>query len=214
MGHYKADNLDRNINWKRLHDWVKVSLKEDKTGHDYEHIKRVLKTAIKIADKCTNVDYDVLFASCLLHDISFKDGYVIDHHIKAAEESAEILKLLGFNEEKVSKIKEAIEDHVGHMKKPLRENFQLQIESKILRDADNIDALGSIGLIRMISFCFSKGIPYFITKEDKLDESLYGSVKFLVDWPEKMLTAEGRRIGEKRADILKRFLEQLEKDYS
>ena len=210
----EQSKLDKKINWKKLHDYVKISLKDDKTGHDYEHTRRVLLIAADIAKSCANVDYDVLTAACLMHDIAYKDGPVKDHHIKGAEESESIIRILGFDNLKVKKIKEAIEDHVGHVQKPLRKNEELQIESRILRDADNIDALGAIGLIRQISFCVARGIPYFISKEDKFNESVYGGIREIMTWADNMLTVGGRKIAKERLKIMKDFLEQMEKEYS
>ena len=66
-------------------------------AHDTEHIYRVLYTAMDIAAQEKAVDYDVLIAACLLHDIGrqeqFEDptlchaavgaekayGYLVDH---------------------------------------------------------------------------------------------------------------------------------------
>jgi uncharacterized protein len=205
--------LDQNINWKKLHSYVKTNLKDDKTGHDYEHTKRVLMIALEIAENCSWVDYDVLVASCLLHDIAYREGVVKNHHLKGAEDSESILRFLGFNELKIKKIKDAIEDHGCHIGKPVRKNEELQIESKILRDSDNIDALGAIGLARQISFCASQGIPIFKSKEDIFNQSMYGGVKEIITWADKMLTVSGKKIAEKRVQIMKDFLRQIEEEF-
>ena len=39
------------------------------TAHDKEHIYRVLFNALEIAKTESNVNYDILVAACLLHDI-------------------------------------------------------------------------------------------------------------------------------------------------
>jgi uncharacterized protein len=208
------NKLDKKINWKKLHAYVKEGLKNDKTGHDYEHTGRVLNLALDIAEKIKTVDYDVLVAAALLHDIAYRHGYLKDHHLVGAEESEDILKLLNFSEEKIKKIKIAIEDHVGIIGEPLRKDSELLIESKILRDADNIDALGSIGIIRMISFCTSKNYHYFISKADKFGESIYGSLKGLLEWPNKMLTSEGKKLADSRLPLIKDFLKQIEEEYA
>lgn len=44
----------------------------DDSAHDKEHIYRVLYHAMEIAKTLQNVDYDVLIAACLLHDIGRK----------------------------------------------------------------------------------------------------------------------------------------------
>ena len=47
----------------------------DDSAHDKEHIYRVLYNALAIAQTEDNVDYDVLIASCLLHDIGRKEQF-------------------------------------------------------------------------------------------------------------------------------------------
>lgn len=205
------ERLDKTINWQRLNDYVKESLKYEKTGHDYNHTKRVLKIALEIADKCENVDYNILVASCLLHDIANRDGRIPEHNIASGDESETIVKLLGFNDEKALKIKQAIWNHV--FREDNIENNLLQIESKILMDSHNIDNLGSIGLIKIAARSLKKELPIFTTKEDSLGDSIYGNIKFLLSMPQRMLTQEGNKIASTRIKILKDFLEGLEKEY-
>lgn len=209
-----SEHLNKDINWKRLHDFVREGLKDDKTGHDYEHTRRVVKIAVQIAGKMKSVDYDVLVAASLLHDIAYRHGAIKNHHLVGAEEAIGVLKTLNFPESKIEKIKLAIEDHVGIIGEPVRKDDELEIESKILRDADNVDALGSIGVIRMIAFCTSHNYNYFRSKEDKFNESIYGALKGLLNWPSKMLTEEGRRLADSRIPVIRDFLSEIEKEYS
>ena len=44
-------------------------------AHDKEHIYRVLYNALEIAKTENNVNYDVLIAACLLHDIGRKEQF-------------------------------------------------------------------------------------------------------------------------------------------
>jgi len=196
--------------WQELLKITKEGLTNDKTGHDYEHTIRVLKNALLIS-RSYEVDYDILIASCLLHDIAYRNGRVNDHHLVGAKIAGEVLNELKFPKDKIKKVVIAIEDHVTHMVAAIRKNEDLQIESKILRDCDNIDAVGSIGLIRMISFCVSQGFPYF-SLEEGFNKSIYSGVNELTKWPAKMLTPEARKLGEERIKILQDFTEQLEKE--
>ena len=45
------------------------------TAHDREHIYRVLYQAMELAKGEAGVDYEVLTAACLLHDIGRKEQY-------------------------------------------------------------------------------------------------------------------------------------------
>lgn len=194
----------------KIDELVKEKLKNDKTGHDYAHTKRVLNNALKLLENYPEADKEILVVACLLHDIAYEDGPVRQHHLVGARKAEKILKNFNFPEEKIKKIFLAIEDHVGQTISPIRKNEELQIESKILRDADNIDALGENGLKRMIAFTKHQNIPDFISKEDGLDQSLYGNLKALLTWPEKMLTPEGKSLGRQCLQPIKEFMKQLE----
>lgn len=197
------------IDWPQLVKTVKSSLEKENTGHDYEHAKRVLANAIMIS-KSKQIDNDVLLAACLLHDIAFKDGFVVDHHIVGAKQSKEILKKINFPKEKIEKVVLAIEDHMGNIVAPIRKAEELQIESKILRDADNIDALGEIGLQRAIKFNQNVNRPEIISLKDKFEDSLYGALKGMIAWPDKMLTPEGKSIGKERTKVMEEYLKKIE----
>ena len=65
---------------------------------------------------------------------------------KAAEEASAILQLVAYNSQEVAKICQIIVEH----------SFSLclnpsSIESAILQDAGRLDALGAIGLMRMVT---------------------------------------------------------------
>ncbi len=206
--------LNKTYEWKKLERFVRNKLARDKTGHDYEHTRRVLKISLKLARKYNHIDYDVLVASCLLHDISYAKGLVKNHHFASARYALPILRRYRFPEDKIKIIQEAILHHVAHMTKAIQKNPEkIFIEAKILRDADNLDCLGSIGIIRMILYSINQKIPYFKSKRDKLDESFYGNIKFLLGWHKKMLTSEGKKLAKERTKILKIFLRQIKKEH-
>lgn len=193
---------------------VEIKLKNDKTSHNYNHALRVLKNAREIAKYYKNVDYQVLDAACLLHDISFQHGFVKNHPIVGAKQCKPILKRLNFSEDKIQKVSRCILNHMGNLEKSPENPKKLPIEAKILRDADNLDALGSIGIIRYVEFANSRGYPYFKSKKALFGDSVYSGVKALLTWPDKMLTKEGRKIAKKRCKIMRDFLNQFEKEYS
>ncbi|RKJ07435.1 HD domain-containing protein [bacterium D16-54] len=68
------------------------------TAHDKEHIYRVLGHALEIAKTEMNVNYDILIAACLLHDIGRKEqlenppiAYPFPrHYLKTIQEAAHV----------------------------------------------------------------------------------------------------------------------------
>lgn len=197
----------------RLEAYVKKSLKNDKSGHDYTHTKRVLKNMFMIVENSLEADKDVLIISCWLHDIAYKDGVIKDHHLVGAREAEEFLKKIGYPEEKIKKVKIIIEDHVRKTTKPLRSDSELCIESKILLDADHLDALGKIGIKRASKFNREAKRPEIISKEDKFNDSLYGSLKQITLWAENTFTLEGARIAKLRVKPIRPYLTKLEKKF-
>ena len=66
------------------------------SAHDKEHIYRVLNVALEIAEGETDVNYDVLIAACLLHDIARQEQYEnpkIDHAVFGAQKAYEFLTI-------------------------------------------------------------------------------------------------------------------------
>lgn len=121
-----------------------------------------------------------------------------------------MLQKLGMKEAKIPKVKESIIDHCARFNPTGKKWAEFTIETRIHRDADEIDALGYIGLARMITYSASQGWPYFKSKNDKVDVSLYGNVKYLAKWPETMMTPEGKKIGKEKTKILLQFMKGLE----
>jgi HD superfamily phosphodiesterase len=89
----------------------------------------------------------------------------------------------------------------------------LSIEAKIFYDADTLDALGAIGIIRMILFSENQKIPYFSSRGDKVDSSFYGNIKFLKNIEKNLMLPLTKKIAKKRMKIVKNLLKQIENEY-
>jgi len=171
-----------------------------------------LKNALEIAKSYPEVDLEILIAACWLHDIGFKNGFVKDHHLLGARYAEQFLGSLDFPRTKVAKVIIAVKDHVRKVAKPIRSDSELLIESKILADADNLDALGKIGIKRQLDFCKANNMPLFLSKDDKFNESAYGGLKEIITWADKMLTPEGKTLGQPRVKIMGAFIKKLEEN--
>lgn len=105
------------------------------SAHDAEHIYRVLNQALIIAKSCENVNYDILIAACLLHDVG-RPARFADPKLCHAEVGCEMayrfLMELGWSKDACNQIKHCVWTH------RFRNNRQPEtIEAKILFDADN-----------------------------------------------------------------------------
>lgn len=122
-------------------------------AHDKEHIYRVLYNALEIAKTEKNVNYDILIAACLLHDIGRKEQFenpALCHAIAGSEKAYQFLLSHGFEMSYAEQVKQCIKTH------RYRENSLPQsLEAKILFDADKLDVAGAIGIARTLLY---KGI--------------------------------------------------------
>jgi uncharacterized protein len=186
--------------------------------HDFMHTERVLNIALNIAED-ENVDMDVLRMAVLLHDIGRKEQDEscgeICHAENGAKIARKILREFGVDEVKINKICHCIETH-----RTRRDKAPESIEAKILFDADKIDGLGAIGVLRTASFAGHLGavvhnpeIDVEKTKAYSKDDSAYR--EFLVTHKniiDKIMTKKGKEIAQKRDRFMKDFFERANKE--
>ena len=123
------------------------------TAHDKEHVYRVLYNALEIAKTENDVNYDILIAACLLHDIGRKEQFENPdqcHAIIGSEKAYDFLLANGFAASYAEQVKQCIMTH-----RYRRDNPPQSLEAKILFDADKLDAAGAVGIARTLLY---KGI--------------------------------------------------------
>ncbi|EOT39181.1 HD domain-containing protein [Enterococcus columbae] len=133
-------------------DWVKQKCQHDFTGHDWWHISRVVRLAQAIA-QMEKADELLVTLAALLHDI-FDEKLVANPQKEQATVRA-FLYRQGLSEQVCQKIFNIIEEvsfKGGHNPKQ-----PSSLESKIVQDADRLDALGAIGIARTMCYSGSKG---------------------------------------------------------
>ncbi len=185
--------------------------------HDRYHAERVQRLAVRIALE-EGADVDVVRAAALLHDVARAmedEGRVEDHAEEGARIGEEILREVGFPEEKMRRAIECIKVHRFRGGKCAG-----SIEAEVLQDADRLDALGAIGLAR----AFARGgwenkpihDPSIPPKEAYDGESLT-SVNHIYEkilrLKEELNTETARRIGEGRHRFVEQFLERLWREW-
>ncbi len=123
------------------------------TAHDKEHVYRVLYNALEIAGEENNVNYDILIAACLLHDIGRKEQFenpALCHAEVGSEKAYQFLLAHGFETSYAEQVKQCIQTHRYRKSNPPQ-----SLEAKILFDADKLDVAGAIGIARTLVY---KGI--------------------------------------------------------
>lgn len=200
---------------------VKSLLEKEKSMHDWKHTFRVYENALRLC-KEEKADAQIVGLSALLHDC---DDYKV-----FGQESAEklintrrILAECGFEE----KVKDEVLDIVSNLgfSKYLSGQQKLGLNGKIVQDADMLDAMGNIGIVRTIVFNAVMGSGVFfdeekfprenLTKESyqakSKDEETAVNHMFekLLKLRDLMYTQSGRREAEIRHKAMFAFLEEF-----
>jgi uncharacterized protein len=184
--------------WKvKIYDLARSKFKHPAWG--WQHSERNYDVALRLAHgDHLNVDTDVLFAACFLHDMAAFPPYAksgVEHGDRAAQESGAVLRAAGFPMQKLAAVQAAERGHMYYRDPGNRP------EAIVLHDADSLDFLGDIGAARMIS----------LTGESAADfRSAIGSLRsFLHDIPPRLITKTARTIGAQRSAELRRYLDDL-----
>jgi len=184
-----------------IEDFVREQLSRNGKGaHTLDHSKRVYALSMRIG-RDSGADLNVLGAAALLHDIgrSKEDATGISHSILSGEMSQDILKDVGFNDDEIDKVVDAIRTH------RFSEGIEpSSLEGKILSDADKLDAMGAIGVFRAIAQANSTGggIKAFLKHADEK----------LLRLKDLMYTEGARTVAEERHNTLESFVMQLREE--
>jgi HD superfamily phosphodiesterase len=119
--------------------------------HAKDHILRVLRRCIRLG-KTLDADLEVLVAAVYLHDLG--RHYVDDkiHGALSALKAEPVLERINFPQGKRDAVLHAIRVHdVGATPED-----RTSLESKILYDADKVDTLGVVGVLRYIIHFYGK----------------------------------------------------------
>lgn len=125
---------------------VFIQDKHDKLqGHDYSHVMAVTNYAIEIAQRIPDtVDPFVLICGALFHDIG-RSGTTTGrlHGLRGAAIAGEYLKAIGIGDEIREQIVRIVVRHTETSMLPPE-----AVAEKVVFDADDLDRLGLIGMLR------------------------------------------------------------------
>ena len=213
---YTRASIDRLIgetpSLRALHAHASERLSDD-PGHDLAHAMRVALWTLKLGSN--TVDPLEGIAAALLHDIV---NVPKNHPDRAraselsANEAGPLLRAQGFGEAAVERITVAIRDHSFS-----RGAVPQGPLGQALQDADRLEALGAIGIMRTISTGVRMGASYFHgddpwADQRPLDDRAHSIDHFftkLLKLPNTMCTEAGRSEAERRTRIMTAFLDAL-----
>ncbi|WP_276273389.1 HD domain-containing protein [Haloarcula litorea] len=183
-------------------------------AHDWHHVRRVEALADRLAGEY-DVDDRTLELAVWFHDVgrAREDaGEIRDHAAWGAEECERVLPDHGVPDERVETVAQAVRAHrYSNAVDPASR------EAELLCDADNLDALGAVGLARCFTYGGERGeVLHDPDLPAAADDSPAGATQYnhvrkkLRALPDRMYTDAGRRMAEERRDFVDRFLAQFD----
>ncbi len=201
--------------------FVKEELKNAEGGHDWWHIYRVWKLALRIGEE-ENADLFVVQLGSLLHDIAdskFNDG---DEEIGPRLAKSFLIEM-NVNSDIIEHV-DAIIRNISFHKTFENKKFN-SIELEVIQDADRLDAIGAIGIARAFNYAGHKNFAIHIpgiepklnmTKEEYKKSNaptinhFYEKLFLLKDM---MNTRTGKLLAEKRHKYMETYIAQFMKEW-
>lgn len=199
-------------------NYAKKILSKDLTGHGFDHAKRVAALSQAIVDEDhLIVDDFVVQAAAYLHDTV--DDKVVSDLEQAQIEVTNCLQTAGASQSQITSIFMIIH-HLSFSKELLQGAKMTSLEGIVVRDADRLDALGAIGIMRTSYFGGSHQHPLHLSDlppKNFTDHADYRKGTTVINHfyeklfllPEKMQTTYGKREALRRKTFMEEFLKEF-----
>ncbi len=186
-------------------------------AHDWAHVGRVADSAAKIAVN-ENIDPLCVLAAVYCHDlINLPKNHPDRKNAStlAAQEAVPLLKKAGFDSSQIELIFSAITEH--SFSAGLKPSSPI---GAIVQDADRLDALGAIGILRCASVSTQVQSSFYDSYDPFAQSRELNDKKFMIDHyftklfklPQLMNTALGKELANQRVRYMREFLNHLEKE--
>lgn len=170
-------------------------------SHDFQHVKRVTKTAIAIyeAEKPTQptLQASTVILGALLHDVEDKKYAQSKDAIRNALLDANMTESEAVH---LQKLVEGV-SYSSEVRDPSRVTSLIAEipELAVVQDADRLDAIGAIGIGRCFAFGGAKAARSLNDSIEHFHDKLYKLESM-------MKTSTGRRMAEERSKRLREFI--------
>ena len=206
MPSYSQVREERRAALARIEASVRETVAAGKSrAHGWLHTERV-RANIRVLARAEGVDPFQAEAAALLHDVGrSQPGPDAEHGARSATLAQPLPESLGLRAEEIEAILFAIRWHNS-----LRDDTPLL---RILRDADMLDGLGAIGIIR--AFMSMSHLPPYDTSEPFQDGSNRWPPSYCSDqllgqmaWYGRLNTDTARLMAKKRIELMTAFVSQ------
>lgn len=195
--------------------------KNDSTGHDISHLIRTMNIAINICDK-ENGEKLIVGIAAFMHDIHRIMQNETGKFVSPKDSLPKVRKILSntdLSEESINKICYCIEFHEEYN---WNGNNVNDLNTLILQDADNLDAIGAIGIGRSFAYGGARNrLMYDESKPLNIDEDYFeenGDVDpstihhfyhKLFKLSDNMNTKTGKEQAIRRTEYMKEFVKEF-----
>lgn len=194
--------------------YAEKALSDDLTGHDMNHINRVVKSAKKI-QLVEGGDLFLILAGAYLHDVM--DDKLVENPAKARVLLAGFLQEINLSTTQMAHLFEVIDNVSFSHGLEQTEAVDLSIEAKVVQDADRLDALGAIGIGRTFYYGGKKGHAMYdsqilprenMTKEDyRVNQTVINHFyEKLFKLPSMLQTQTAKELAREKTDLMENFV--------
>ncbi|GEO69476.1 HD domain-containing protein [Levilactobacillus acidifarinae] len=132
-----------------VHDFARSKMRDDETGHGFDHIQRVVGLADRLLTAYPAADRLLTLTAAYLHDVI--DEKLVTDTQAASAEVRDFLSAHDFSATQQDTIF-LIMDNMSFHKTLDGTAKPLPLEGQIVQDADRLDAIGAIGIARALYF--------------------------------------------------------------
>jgi uncharacterized protein len=198
----------------KLSRFVEQELGTDHSGHGVQHTQRVVNNACKILEK-EKGNEKIVVTAAYLHDC-------IDHKLFSdknlqLKKIATLLQNLDCSKEEIAEISDIIQTISFSCEKS---RTLSSVNAQIVCDADRLDAIGAIGIIRTIEYGASRGRNFYDEEDlEKVQRGAFSQIdkaSTLAHFYDKLLllkdlmyTQTAKDLAEKRTHFMKDFLTEF-----
>lgn len=205
---------------EKLRPFVLDYFKDDCTGHDIGHLERTLNNALYLCDK-EGGDKLIVGISAFLHDVhrimQTKEGKFVSPKDSLGV-VRDILSHVELTGDQVEEICYSIEHHEEYN---WNKNNTDNINALILQDADNLDAIGAIGIGRAFNYggaynieMYNSNIPInestdYIEEKGDDETTIHHFYHKLLKLEENMNTKTAKELARVRTQFMKSFVKEF-----
>lgn len=210
---------------EKLKPYVIDLFKDDSSGHDISHLVRTMNTALYLQEK-EGGDRLIIGIAAFLHDVhrimQNESGKFVSPKDSILQVK-EILSHINLTSEQIERICYCIEYHEEYNWNG--ENVD-DINTLILQDADNLDAIGAIGIGRTFSYGGSHNVVMYddttpLNENNDYSESngndpstIHHFYHKLFKLGENMNTNTAKELANKRTKFMKDFVEEFLQEWN